>query len=70
MIDGSGIAISLVVFEDGTFEGDSKKATQYLAKALGCESSHHRCCAGLKRLCRSTTPIFEQRLSNWSLSYG
>ena len=34
-IDVNGIAISLVVFGDGTFEGDSKPATQYLAKLEG-----------------------------------
>ena len=34
-IGDDGIAIRLAVFDDGTFEGDSKKATQYLAKAEG-----------------------------------
>jgi hypothetical protein len=34
-IEVNGIAVSLVVFEDGTFEGDSKLAVQYLAKAEG-----------------------------------
>ncbi len=34
-IGDDGIAIGLVVFDDGTFEGDSKRATQYLAKAEG-----------------------------------
>ena len=34
-IEANGIAIRLVVFEDGTFEGDSKLGTQYLATAEG-----------------------------------
>jgi hypothetical protein len=34
-IEANGIAIRLVVFEDGTFEGDSKLGTEYLAKTEG-----------------------------------
>jgi len=34
-VETSGIEVRLVVFEDGTFEGDPKLATQYLAKAEG-----------------------------------
>ena len=34
-IEVKGLAVLLVVFEDGTFEGDPKLATQHLAKAEG-----------------------------------
>jgi len=34
-IEVKGLEVLLVVFEDGTFEGDPKLATQYLAKAEG-----------------------------------
>jgi len=34
-IEVNGIEIRLVVFEDGTFEGDSKLGTEYLAKTEG-----------------------------------
>jgi len=34
-LDTTGITIEVAIFDDGTFEGDSKLATQYLANAEG-----------------------------------